>query len=50
VEKYMQVVFGVAAASLFVPVLYHLQQSAELDSLNKDAPGGRQMSYCGCEQ
>jgi MFS family permease len=38
-EKYMQVVFAVSAAALFVPVLYHRTRNEETDSLNKDAPG-----------
>jgi MFS family permease len=38
-EKYMQWVFMVSAAALFVPVLYHRTTNEETDSLNKDAPG-----------
>lgn len=38
-EAFMQVVFAVSAACIFVPVLYHRTQSLEADSLNKDAPG-----------
>jgi MFS family permease len=33
VEKYMQVVFGLAACCLFVPVLYHHGEAGDADSL-----------------
>mmetsp|Transcript_13957 Transcript_13957/g.42093 ORF Transcript_13957/g.42093 Transcript_13957/m.42093 type:complete len:460 (-) Transcript_13957:1680-3059(-) len=38
-ERYMQIVFAVSAAAVFVPVLYHRTTAEETDSLNKDAPG-----------
>ncbi len=38
-EKYMQLVFAVSAAALFIPVLYHRTRNEETDSLNKDSPG-----------
>ena len=40
-EKYMQVVFGIAAVTLFVPVIYHRQRSEDVSGLDKDAPGAQ---------
>ena len=37
-EKYMQVVFAVAAVALFVPVLYHTTRDPEVEP-SQDAPG-----------
>ena len=39
VERYMQGVFALSAAAMFVPVIFHTTRVSETDSLNKDAPG-----------
>ena len=39
VERYMQGVFALSAAAMFVPVIFHTTRVTETDSLNKDAPG-----------
>ncbi|KAL3149800.1 hypothetical protein ABBQ38_013625 [Trebouxia sp. C0009 RCD-2024] len=38
-ERYMQTVFAVSAATLTVPVAFHLQRSSETSSLDPNAPG-----------
>ena len=38
-ERYMQTVFAVSAATLAVPVAFHLQRTSEASSLDPNAPG-----------
>eukprot|EP00891_Asterochloris_glomerata_P001066 jgi/Astpho2/1066/e_gw1.00017.7.1_t len=38
-ERYMQLVFAVSSVTMLVPVLFHLSQSKERDSLDPNAPG-----------
>ncbi|PRW59019.1 molybdate-anion transporter-like isoform A [Chlorella sorokiniana] len=54
VERYMQLVFGLAAALLFVPVMYH--QSAPRTTQTAEDPGGisfegkvQLLAFCGFE-
>ena len=35
----MQTVFAVSAATLFVPVMFHMKRTSEQSSLDPDAPG-----------
>ena len=39
VERFMQAVFLLSAAAMFVPVIFHTATVKESDSLNRDAPG-----------
>ena len=39
-ERYMQLVFAVSSVTMLVPVIFHLSQSKEKDSLDPNAPGG----------
>ena len=38
-ERYMQLVFAVSSVTMLVPVIFHLTQSKERDSLDPNAPG-----------
>ena len=39
VERFMQGVFLLSAAAMFIPVIFHTATVKESDSLNRDAPG-----------
>ena len=50
-ERYMQLVFAVSSVTMLVPVIFHLSQSKEKDSLDPNAPGVPMPDYSyHCEQ